>query len=74
MNDRYERNRRARNEHNERALMGETLAQFHERENPKRLPPGAGMSRTRCRSTEDLFSVRQPQLFDNLMGTENDEQ
>lgn len=63
---RYERNATARRLDNERRLMGESLAQFHFRENPPPLPPGAGMTRARCKATEDLFDTPQPQLFDRI--------
>ncbi len=45
--------------------MGETLAQFHERERPTNTP-GDHLTKRRCRSTEDLFSARAPQLFDKV--------
>lgn len=67
MTSRYDKNRTARRLDNERRLMGETLAQFHERENPTRTAPGAGLPRARCKETDDLFFQR-PQLFDKKGG------
>jgi len=55
---RYDRNRAARREDGERRLMGETLAQFHARENPAATKPGAGLSRARCTDTRSLFDGR----------------
>jgi hypothetical protein len=45
--------RRARER--ERNLCGETLAEYHARENPARAAPGADIPRVRCHATHDLF-------------------
>lgn len=62
MSARYDRNRSRREAQRQRSLMGETLAQFHERERPT-VALGDRLPRARCRSTGDLFS-QQRQLFD----------
>lgn len=64
MSNPYEQNRRRREASRERALMGETLAQFHERERP-RVQLGDRLPRARCKSTGNLFD-QQPQLFDKI--------
>lgn len=51
----YERRATARRLDNERRLCGETLADFHARENPARTAPGAGIPKVRCKVTPDLF-------------------
>lgn len=66
MSNAYDRRRSAREAGRQRALMGETLAQFHEREAP-RVQLGDRLPRARCKATDDLFS-QQPQLFDKLQG------
>lgn len=66
----HERRRAAREIARQRALMGETLAEFHRRENPPRQAPGADIPRVRCERTPDMFTglppcAQQPGLFDN---------
>ncbi len=53
--NRYEVRRARRQRENERNLCGETLAEYHRRENPPRDAPGAGIPRVRCNRTLSLF-------------------
>ena len=70
MSKRYDRNRAARKSDNERRLMGETLSEFHARENPARTAPGAGIPRARCDRTPGLFNGRTDR--DDAAGIERD--
>lgn len=65
MSSQYDRRRQGREAQRQRSLMGETLAQFHERETAK---PTLGdrLPRARCKATDDLFSAPRPQLFDKI--------
>ena len=53
--NRYVIRRARRNRENERNLCGETLAEYHRRENPPREAPGTGIPRVRCPRTPSLF-------------------
>lgn len=51
----YDRRLERRERERQRSLMGETLAEYHRRENPPRDAPGAGIPRVRCPRTPSLF-------------------
>ena len=53
----YDRRRARREAERQRNLAGETLAEFHARENAGPGQPGEGIPRVRCRSTGDLFGA-----------------
>ena len=58
----YRSRRDARRADSERRLMGETLGEFHARENPAPTAPGAGIPHVRCTRTGYLLaSVGEPQ-------------
>ena len=60
----YDRRRARRQRENERNLCGETLAEYHARENPARTAPGAGIPHVRC--------DRTPNLFESVEAADND--
>lgn len=62
--NRYEVRRARRRRENERNLCGETLADFHRRENPPREAPGAGIPRVRCPRTPSLFGGIEAAEYD----------
>jgi len=55
MSKAYEIRRARREAERQRNLAGETLEQFHARENPARTKPGTGLPHVRCNRTPYLF-------------------
>lgn len=54
----YDRRAARRRRERERDLCGETLAEYHARENPARTAPGAGIPHARDPRTFDLFGAQ----------------
>lgn len=69
-NTAYDRRAAKRHAERERSLCGETLSEFHARENPARTAPGAGIPRVRCDRTPSLFGSIEAAQADRDKWTE----